>query len=411
MGGMKILAFNCGSSTVKFQLFETGAELVARNQDRALGRGLVERIGEAEASLRFEVLGGARRELRLPLRNHTDAIEAALACLMETDGALVRDLTEIAGAGHRVVHGGEYYAESVVIDEEVVRRIEDCTALAPLHNPHNLSGYRAVHARLPHCSHVAVFDTAFHQTIPRQAYLYGLPYEFYTRHKIRRYGFHGTSHRYVSFRFAELQAARPEELKLITCHLGSGCSVTAIDRGRSVDCSLGFTPLEGLLMGTRPGDLDPGVLLHLMTALGMTPQEAGGLLNHRSGLLGLSGLTNDMRTLLAESARGNPRATLAIEVFCYRVRKYLGAFHAVLNGSDAVIFTGGIGENAPAVRAAICQSLEALGIAIDPDRNQRAAGRECEISPPGAHTQVWVIPTNEELLIARETVACISGTV
>lgn len=406
---MKILAFNCGSSTVKFQLFETGPELIAQQRDRALARGLVERIGEPESSIRFEIAGGERHERRVPLRNHGDAIEAALGCLTAGGAGVVRDLAEISGAGHRVVHGGEYYADSVILDDEVVRRIEECAPLAPLHNPHNLSGYRAVRARLPHCPHVAVFDTAFHQTIPPHAYLYALPYEFYSRHKIRRYGFHGTSHRYVSLRLAELRQGRPEDFKVITCHLGSGCSVTAVDRGRSVDCSLGFTPLEGLVMGTRSGDLDPGVVLHLMTALGMTAQEVGALLNHRSGLLGLSGLTNDMRAVLEAGRNGDARARLAVEVFCYRVRKYLGAYYAVLNGADAVVFTGGIGENAPEVRAAACQSLEALGIAVDPVRNQCAIGIEAEISPAGATTQVWVIPTNEELLIARETVRCILG--
>jgi acetate kinase len=406
---MQILAFNCGSSTVKFQLFESGPERIAERSDRALARGLVERIGEPESSVRFEIPGGERRERRVALRNHADAIEAALACLTADGAGLVKDLAEIAGVGHRIVHGGEYYADSVILDEEVARRIEECAALAPLHNPHNLSGYRAVRARLPHCPHVAVFDTAFHQTLPPHAYLYALPYEFYTRHKIRRYGFHGTSHRYVSLRFAELCGGRAEQFRVITCHLGSGCSVAAIDGGRSVDCSLGFTPLEGLVMGTRAGDLDPGVVLHLMTALGMTAQQVGALLNHRSGLLGLSGFTNDMRALLEAARGGDARARLAIEVFCYRVRKYLGAYHAVLNGADAVIFTGGIGENAPEVRLAVCQSLEALGIAVDRERNQRAIGVEAVISPPGARTEVWVIPTNEELLIARETVRCISG--
>ncbi len=406
---MQILAFNCGSSTVKFQLFDSPPERTAERSDRAVVRGLVERIGEPESCLRYEVPGGERRERRVALRNHSDAIEAALGCLTAAGAGLVRDLSEIAGVGHRIVHGGEYYADSVILDEEVARRIEECAALAPLHNPHNLSGYRAVRARLPHCPHVAVFDTAFHQTLPPYAYLYALPYEFYSRHKIRRYGFHGISHRYVSLRFAELRGGRAEEFRVIACHLGSGCSVAAIDRGRSVDCSLGFTPLEGLVMGTRAGDLDPGVVLHLMTALGMTAPEVGALLNHRSGLLGLSGLTNDMRALLEAARHDEARARLAVEVFCYRVRKYLGAYCAVLNGADAVIFTGGIGENSPEIRAAACASLEALGIAVDPDRNERAIGVEAEISSAAARTEVWVIPTNEELLIARETVRCLSG--
>lgn len=403
MAGMKILAFNCGSSTVKFALFQMGAG----GGERLLARGLIERIGEAGSSIRFETPETGPGERRRSISNHREAIETALALLAEPGGP-VRDLREIAAAGHRVVHGGEYYAASVVFEEEVERRVEECAALAPLHNPHNLAGYRALRARLAHCPHVAVFDTAFHQGMPRAASLYALPYEFYERHRIRRYGFHGTSHRYVTLRYAELHAASPASFKLITCHLGSGCSVAAVAGGRSVDCSLGFTPLEGLVMGTRPGDLDPGVVLHLITALGMTPQEVAHMLNHQSGLAGLSGLTGDMRTLLEESRRGNERARLAVEVFCHRVRRYVGAFYAILNGADALIFTGGIGENAPAVRAAVCERLEALGIALDEERNLAAAGKEAEISAAGARTQVWVIPTNEELLIARETAQCLA---
>jgi len=401
MAGMKILAFNCGSSTVKFALFEVGAG------ERLLARGLIERIGGADSSVGFETPGQGRRERRQAIPGHQEAIEAAMSFLGEPGGP-VSGLEEIAAVGHRVVHGGEYYAESVLFDEEVVRRVEECAALAPLHNPHNLAGYRALRARLAHCPHVAVFDTAFHQGMPRAACLYGLPYEFYERHRIRRYGFHGTSHRYVALRYAELRGASPAAFKLITCHLGGGCSVAAVDGGRSVDCSLGFTPLEGLVMGTRPGDLDAGIVLYLITALGMAPEEVARLLNYHSGLAGLSGLTGDMRILLEESRRGNERARLAVEVFCHRVRRYVGAFYAILNGADALIFTGGIGENAPTVRAAVCRRLEALGIALDEDRNLSAAGSEAEISAAGARTQVWVIPTNEELLIARETAQCLS---
>lgn len=404
---MKILAVNCGSSTVKFQLFETGPELMMQNRDRALARGLVERIGAPEATVTFEAPGRPARKFNKDIGDHREAIETALACLTDPNSGLVRNVEEIDGVGHRVVHAGEYFSESVLIDDTVVRRIEECAGLAPLHNPHNLTGYRAVRGLLPHCPHVAVFDTAFHQTIPPRAYLYALPYEFYSRHKIRRYGFHGTSHRYVCYRFAEIRGAGPESFKLITCHLGSGSSMCAIDRGRSVDTTLGFTPLEGLVMGTRPGDLDSGVLLHLMSSQKLTVAQAGELLNNRSGLLGLSGVTNDMRALIEESRKGNERARLAIDVCCYRIKKYLGAFLAVLNGADAVIFTGGIGENAPSVRSQCCESLEALGVAVDPEKNERAVGVEMEISPAGAATKVWVIPTNEELLIARETVRCV----
>ncbi len=406
---MKILALNCGSSTVKFQLFDTGPERIRRNQDRMVARGLVDKIGAPEAGVTFEVPGLSKQTFRAPIGDHHDALRAAFSCLLEPGGGVIGSLEEIAGVGHRVVHAGEHYSDSVVIDDDVERRIEACASLAPLHNPHNLQGYRAVRALLPHCPNVAVFDTAFHQTMPRHAFLYGLPYEYYAEDRIRRYGFHGISHQYVCLRFAEIQGRSPADFRLITCHLGSGSSMCAIDRGRSVDTTLGFTTAGGLLMGTRPGDLDPGVLLHLMRTRGLTIDEADSLLYHRSGLLGLSGVSNDMREVLEAGRQGNERAAAAVDVFCYRVRKYLGAFYAVLNGADAVIFTGGIGENAPLVRARCCESLEALGISVDPEQNARTLALEREISRPGSPTKVWVIPTNEELLIARETVRCIHG--
>ncbi|MCP5114783.1 MAG: acetate kinase [bacterium] len=365
---MKILALNCGSSTVKYQLFEDDSPVT----------GGVETV---EAG-----------------HSHQEAVEALLD---RVDGG------GIDGIGHRVVHGGEYYSKSVLIDDEVERRIEECSALAPLHNPHNLTGYRAAKHALPDCPQVAVFDTAFHQTIPRKAFLYGLPYEFYSEERIRRYGFHGTSHRYVSLRYAELTGKDVAACRLITCHLGNGASVCAIDGGRSVDISLGFTPLEGLVMGTRTGDLDPGVVLYLVEQKGLSPEETNTLLNRRSGLLGLSGLTHDMRVLVEEAVGGNERARMAVDVFCYRVRRYVSAFFGVLNGADAVVFTGGIGENSPEVRRRSCDSLNALGIAVDGKKNRSAVGKEMAIS--AGDTGVWVIPTNEELLIARETARCVGG--
>jgi acetate kinase len=289
----------------------------------------------------------------------------------------------------------------------VVKEIEDCVELAPLHNPENLKGFYAARTVLPHAKHVAVFDTAFHQTLPPQAYVYGLPYSLYDRYKVRRYGFHGTSHRYVSHRFAEIHNSKTEDFKLITCHLGNGCSMCAIDRGKSIDTSMGFTPLEGLLMGTRSGDVDAAAVLHIMARENWTVQDADRMLNQQSGLFGLSGLTNDMRTLLEQSDRGHDGARLAIDVFCYRAKKYIGAYLAALNGCDAVIFTGGVGENAPAVRARICESLDALGIHVDPQRNQAAIGVEMNFAAEGAGAQLWVIPTNEGLLIARDTLRCI----
>ncbi len=379
---MKVLVLNSGSSSVKYQLIEaTGAE-------RTLGRGVVERIGEAVA-------------------DHAEAIRLVLENL--TNGAGACGSEEIEAVGHRIVHGGEYFSEPVQMDDVVVARIEECSELAPLHNPHNLSAYRAARRLLPHAAHVAVFDTAFHRTLPAKAYTYGLPHIVCGRHKLRRYGFHGTSHRYVAERFASIAGKPVAALKLITCHLGNGCSMCAIDGGRSVDTTMGLTPLEGLLMGTRAGDTDPAAALHIMSREGLDARAMDYLLNHRSGLLGVSGVSNDMRTLLAHARDGNERARLAIDVFCYRIRKYIGAYFAVLNGADAVIFTAGIGENAPEIRARACDSLTALGIEIDQRRNEAAIGVEADISADGARTRVWVVPTNEELLIAREVVGALAN--
>ena len=385
---MKVLVLNSGSSTLKYQLFETSLELMAANQDRTLARGIVDCIGEAVA-------------------DHTEAVGIALRRL--TDGP-VGKLEEIQAVGHRIVHGGEYFSQPVCMDASVVERIRECAVLAPLHNPINLSAYEACRSRMPAAVHVAVFDTAFHQTLPPVAHTYGLPYEVCARYKVRRYGFHGTSHRYVALRFAQIQGRPSEEFKLVTCHLGNGCSMCAIDRGRSIDTSMGLTPLEGLLMGTRAGDTDPGAALYLMQREGLNAGQMDALLNRSSGLAGISGVSNLMRTLIESAGQGDPRARLAIDVFCYRIRKYIGAYFAALNGADAVIFTAGIGENAPAIRAQACESLDALGIRIDPARNASAQGVEAEISPAGAATGVWVIPTNEELLIGRDTVRCLQAS-
>ena len=351
---MRILVLNAGSSSLKYQVIE-----VLPGREKMLLKGSVERIGQPGSTV----------------PDHTAAVEQALAAAGPVDGA-----------GHRVVHGGEQFRESVVIDLRVERAIADCCPLAPLHNPHNLACYRAAHALLPDVAHVAVFDTAFFHSLPQRAFLYALPLEFYERDHIRRYGFHGTSHRYVSARAAEELAIDPAEARLITCHLGNGCSVAAIDGGRAVDVSLGFTPLEGLVMGTRSGDIDPGVVFHLVRAKGMALEEVEELLNRRSGLLGLSGRSNDMRDLCQAAAGGDVRAELAIEVFCYRIVKYIGAFWAVLGGADALVFTGGIGENRPEIRDRVLRGISGLG-----------------------GFQTLVIPTNEELLIARDTARLLSG--
>jgi acetate kinase len=403
---MKILVLNSGSSSLRFQLIETSLEQIANNSDRVLTKGRVERIGSSEALVSFECGSGKGSKFSKPIPEHKQAVEEAIRCLTEL-GKVATSLSEIEAVGHRVVHGGEHFVSSILIDEEVVHKIESCIDLAPLHNPNNLKGYYAARAILPHAAHVAVFDTAFHQTLPPEVFHYGIPYVHYTRDRIRRYGFHGTSHRYLSYRFAQIRASNPEVFKLITCHLGNGCSVCAINQGRSVETSMGYTPLEGLLMGTRCGDIDPGAVFHLLSEAEMGLHELEVLMNRHSGLYGVSGISNDMRDLLRESERGDARATLAVKMFCHRVKKYIGAYLAVLGGADAIIFAGGIGENSPAVRAMICESLQALGARLDPGKNSNALAVEMEISVAGSLPQLWVIPTNEELLIARDTLGCI----
>ncbi len=393
---MIILVVNCGSSSVKCQLIQTGPE-------QTLARMRVEGLGE-EAMVFYDGPGG-KRSYAKPLVEHQDALEELLHTL--TGNGLLGSLDEIDGVGHRVVHGGEKLTESAIITDEVADIIKETIELAPLHNPAHLRGYHAAHALLPHAVQVAVFDTAFHKTIAPAAYVYGLPHDYYQRYRIRRYGFHGTSHRFVSQRFAEIRHAPPADFKLITCHLGNGCSVCAIDRGQSVDTSMGFTPLEGLLMGTRCGDIDPAVILYIMAREGLGVPETDAVMNWRGGLLGISGISNDMRTLVAARKAGDERAALAIDAFCHRLKKYISAYYGILNGADAVIFTGGIGEHQSLVREISCAGLDALGIRIDPEKNNAAVGVEADISAAGATTSVWVIPTNEELLIARDTARCI----
>jgi len=403
---MKILVLNCGSSSVKFQLVETDLERIDRNQDRLLARGLVERIGTAEAVVYCEAGERTTKDVGLELADHHAAVAKVIALLQHT-GAL-KDPQQIDAVGHRVVHGGDF-RDSQLITPEVLKRIEDTVELAPLHNPHNLKGYYVCRELFPEKPQVAVFDTAFHQTMPARAYLYALPFDYFRRHRIRRYGFHGTSHRYVSYRFRQLTETSKEETNLITVHLGNGCSLAAIQHGRSVDTSMGFTPLEGLVMGTRPGDIDPAIPLHLMAKQEMTHQEVSTILNRQSGLYGISGETNDMRALLESARKGHERARTAIEVFCYRVRKYLGAYTAVLGQVHGLVFTGGIGENAPRVRELSLENLDALGYDLDRQKNDKAVGAEAEISKASSRVKIFVIPTNEELLIARDTYRAIEG--
>ncbi len=405
---MRILVLNCGSSSLKFQLIETSLEHIASNTDRMLAQGVIERIGASDSSIRMRVAGEEpQTDMREVLRHH-DAIQAVFTWLAGESGVL-GGLDQIDGVGHRIVHGGERFHSSALMTDDTVRQIEALSDLAPLHNPHNLKGYYAAKKLLPNVPEVAVFDTSFHQTMPPRAYIYGVPYIYYTRDKLRRYGFHGTSHRFVSYRFAQILGEKREAYKLITCHLGNGCSVCAIDRGNVADTSMGFTPLEGLMMGTRPGDLDAGAVLYMLERAEMGHAEVDVTLNTQSGLLGVSGLSRDMRDLLAACAKGHERAELAVEGFCYRVTKYIGAYYVAMGGADAVLFAGGIGENAPEVRARICAPLKVLGLELDEPANTAALGKEAEISRPDSRLKAWVIPTNEELLIARDTVRCMAA--
>jgi acetate kinase len=408
---MNILVLNVGSSSLKFQLVDTDAARIDASSDRKLARGQIERIG-AEAIWSYRAGDAPSTKGSTGMRDHRAAVEHLLAWLVsEESGVEIHSLAEIGAVGHRVVHGGERFVRSLAIDDAVMRGIEETIELAPLHNPANLKGVQAVKAVLgPAVPQVAVFDTAFHHTLPERAFLYAIPYSLYRRHRVRRYGFHGTSHRYVSYRWRQLTGTAREQEKIITLHLGNGCSACAIVGGESIDTSMGFTPLEGLVMGTRSGDLDPALLDYIAEKEGLTLAGVETLLNKQSGLLGISGLTNDMRELLAEAEEHDDRrAWLAIEIFCYRVRKYVGSYLAAMGGANAICFAGGIGENAPAIRAMICEGLEFAGIRVDHALNHGLTTGEGRISPEGAHPEVWVIPTDEELLIARDTFRVVHG--
>ena len=409
---MNILVLNCGTSSVKFQIIGTDLELIASDADKRLARGSIERIGgEAIVSLRS---GDKDTQLTTAtLRDTRAAVELIVrwAC-SEAGIAEIQSVADIHAIGHRVVHGGERFSQSVVIDDDVFRGIEECIELAPLHNPLNIKGILAARAvfgsGLPQ---VAVFDTAFHQTLPERAYIYAIPYQLYRRYRIRRYGFHGTSHRYVAYRYRQLRQIARDQTNIITLHLGNGCSIAGIRGGNSLDTSMGLTPLEGLVMGTRSGDIDPAIIDFISVKEGLAPREVETLLNKQSGLLGISGLTHDMRELLAEERESNDRRShLAIEIFCYRARKYIGAFLAAVGGAEAVVFTGGIGENSADIRSRICVGLEWTGLELDPQRNVTAGrGFDGMISKDGSRLAAYVIPTDEELLIARDTVRCVKG--
>ena len=408
---MNVLVLNVGSSTLKFQLVRTDAEHMEANTDEKLARGVIERIG-GEAVFVFHVDGNPPSRGTAPIRDHRAAVDFVIKWMASAEsGVGISSIAEIEAVGHRVVHGGEQFQRSVLIDDDVLRGIEDTIDLAPLHNPHNLRGIQAARAALgPGIPQAAVFDTAFHHTLPERAYLYAIPYQYYRRYRVRRYGFHGTSHRYVAHRWRTLTSTARDATRLVTLHLGNGCSACAIDGGNSIDTSMGFTPLEGLVMGTRSGDVDPAILDYIASKEGLSLAEVEGVLNKQSGLLGISGLTNDMRELLAEEQEhADRRARLAIEIFCYRVRKYIGSYLAALDGADALVFTGGIGENSPQIRARVLGGLGYMGIELDAARNAgMIGGREGRIDAERSRLAVWVIPTDEELLIARDTVRVVA---
>ncbi|MEP6491768.1 MAG: acetate kinase [bacterium] len=408
---MHILVLNVGSSSLKFQLIDTDEAAIAASNDRRLARGQLERIG-GEAIITLEAVGRRPVKSTASIRDHAAAVEHILSwTTSDESGVPISKMSEIEAVGHRVVHGGEKFARSTLVDEDVLRQLEELIDLAPLHNPHNLRGISAARAALgPGIPQVAVFDTAFHHSLPETAYLYAVPYQLYRRYGVRRYGFHGTSHRYVAYRYRQLTGRSREATKIVTVHLGNGASACAIVGGESVDTSMGFTPLEGLVMGTRSGDLDPAILDYVSVKEGMSLEAVDAMLNKQSGLLGISGLTADMRELLAEEREnGDRRARLAIDVFCYRVKKYLGSYLAAMNGADAIVFTGGIGENSPEIRARICRDLEWLGIVVDQAKNAPIVSTEGRIDGAGSRVELWVIPTDEERLIARDTWRVVTG--
>jgi acetate kinase len=408
---MHILVLNVGSASIKFQLIDTDGTAIAAAQDRRLARGQIERIG-GEAIVTLAAVGGRPTTSAVAIRDHAAAVEHVIAWLTsEASGVPISSVAEIEAVGHRVVHGGERFTHSTRVDDDVWRELEELIELAPLHNPHNLRGITAARAVLgPGVPQVAVFDTAFHHSLPATAFVYAIPYQLYRRHRVRRYGFHGTSHRYIAYRYRQLTQATREGTKIITLHLGNGASACAIVGGSSIDTSMGFTPLEGLVMGTRSGDLDPAILDFISAKEGLSLREVDSLLNKQSGLLGVSGLTADMRELLAEEAEhGDRRARLAVDLFCYRVKKYIGAYLAAMNGADAIVFAGGIGENSPEVRARVCAGLEWLGIEVDAARNTAIIGTEGRIDRDGSRVNLWVIPTDEELLSARDTWRVVTG--
>ncbi len=396
---MNVLVINCGSSSLKYQLINSDTEAV-------LAKGLCERIGIEGSAITHQPAGGDKVMEEKPMPDHSAAVKFVIEKLTDKEVGVISSLSEIDAVGHRVVHGGEKFAESVIIDEEVIKAIEECNDLAPLHNPANIIGIRSCQNNMPGVPNVAVFDTAFHQTMPAKAYMYGLPLEYYNKYKVRRYGFHGTSHDFVSKRAAEIIGKNRDDLKIIVCHLGNGASISAVDHGKSIDTSMGLTPLEGVIMGTRSGDIDPAIIDFIAKKENMSLEEVNSMLNKKSGILGLSGVSSDFRDVTAAEDAGNEAAKIALETYSYRVAKYIGAYTAAMNGVDIIAFTAGVGENTQRVRAQVGEYLAYLGTYIDADKNM-ARGEEVIISTPDSKVKVMIVPTNEELAIARQTVALV----
>lgn len=392
---MKILVINCGSSSLKYQVIDMATK-------NAIGKGLVERIGLSGSVLTHRTKSGEKEVIRAEIPDHTVAIKLVLEALVSPQYGAIKDLKEIRGVGHRVVHGGEKFSKSVLIDDTVMGALEECVELAPLHNPPNISGIKACQKMMPGVPQVAVFDTAFHQTMQPKSYIYGLPYEYYQQYGIRKYGFHGTSHKYVSQRAAVLLQRPLSELKLISCHLGNGASICAIRGGKSIETSMGFTPLDGLMMGTRSGALDPAIVTYIMSKENRTVDQMNDFLNKKCGALGVSGISSDFRDIEVAAEQGNTRAQLALDIFEHDVRQFIGSYAAVLGGVDGIIFTAGVGENSAEMREGICKNLEYIGVDLDVEKN-KVRSEEVDVSKPDARCRVLIIPTNEELMIALET--------
>ncbi|MCI6048230.1 MAG: acetate kinase [Prevotella pectinovora] len=395
---MKILVLNCGSSSIKYALYDMDTKTVMTS-------GGAERVGLDGAFVKVKLANGEKRKVMHDIPEHTEGVKFIFSLLVDPEIGVIKDLKEIDAVGHRTVHGGEKFNKSVRLTEEVLKVYEECNDLAPLHNPANLKGIRAVQELMPEMPQVGVFDTAFHQTMPKEAFMYALPYELYEKYGVRRYGFHGTSHRYVSQRVCEFLGVKAEGKKIITCHIGNGASIAAVKDGKCVDTSMGLTPLEGLIMGTRSGDVDGGALTFIEKKLGLDADGLSDLLNKKSGMLGITGISSDMREIEKAFEEGNERAKLAFDMYFYRIRKYIGAYAAAMDGCDIIVFTAGVGENQPSLREEVCKKLTYLGVEIDVEKNKNLRGKEALISTPESKVAVCVIPTDEELMIASDTMA------